>query len=124
MHPRRLARLNELILQTVSRLTLNLQDPGIGFITVTGAEVSPDVSLAKIFYSVYGTEMEKQMTAEALERAKPRFRREVARLENLKKAPALLFVYDAGVERADRVFKLLDTIEKERQTDGKDNPAD
>lgn len=117
MHPRRLARLTELILQTVSQLTLNLQDPGLGFVTVTGAEVSPDVSLAKIFYSVYGTDLEKKMTAEALDRAKPRIRREVARLENLKKAPEIAFVYDDGMERADRVYRILDSIAKEKEED-------
>jgi len=99
---------------------LTLQDPGLGFVTITGAEVSSDVSLAKIFYSVFGSPLERKMTAEALERAKPRVRREVARLENLKKVPEIMFVYDEGVERADRVFRILDTIEKERHESERD----
>lgn len=114
MHPRRLARLNELILQTVSRAALNLKDPGIGFITITGSEISHDVSTAKIFYSVLGTPMEREATAEALERAKPFIRREVGQLENLRRVPHLIFLYDDSVERADRVNRLLNTIHQEK----------
>src|SRR5689334_12976498 len=101
MHPRRLVRLNELILQTVSRLALSLKDPGLGFITVTGAETSPDVATAKIFYSVLGSDKEKEETARALERAKSRIRREIGNLDNLRKVPHLIFVYDSSAERAD-----------------------
>ena len=113
MHPRRLVRLNELILQTVSHLTLNLKDPGIGFVTVTGAEISPDLSVAKIFYSVLGTPEEKEATALALERAKSYLRREVGQLENLRKVPQLIFLYDPSVEHADRVSRLLNSIQNE-----------
>lgn len=115
MHPRRLARLNELILQTVSQAALNLKDPGIGFITITGAEISQDVSTAKIFYSVLGTPKEKEATAEALERAKPHIRHEVGRLENLRRVPHLIFLYDESVERADRVGRLLNKIHEEEK---------
>jgi ribosome-binding factor A len=122
MHPRRLARLNELILQTVSRSALNLKDPGIGFITITGAEISQDVSTAKIFYSVLGSAEEREATAVALERAKKHIRREVGQLENLRRVPELIFLYDTSVERADRVTRLLSTIEHEKTND--DHPSD
>ena len=113
MHPRRLVRLNELIHQTVSEAVLHLKDPAIGFLTITGAEISPDVSLAKIFYSVLGTPDEQEKTAEALDRAKPYIRGQVAKLENLRRVPQLLFVYDASVERADRVARILNVIHNE-----------
>lgn len=117
MHPRRLVRLNELIHQTVSQLALTLKDPGLGFITITGAQLSPDVSSAKIFYSVYGSDREKEATAQALERAKPRFRHEVGKLENLRKVPNLIFIYDQSVERADRIARVLNTIHAEKAAD-------
>src|SRR5262245_61281913 len=107
MHPRRLVRLNELILQTVSQAALNLKDPGLGFITVTGADLAPDLSHVKIFYSVLGDTATKQATADALERARPHIRREIGRLENLRKVPDVLFVYDDSVERAARVNTIL-----------------
>src|SRR5438552_17943599 len=113
MHPRRLARLNELILQTVSKLALELKDPGIGFITITAAELTSDLSLARIYYSVFGGQAEKDATAEALARATSHFRREIGHLENLRKVPQLAFLYDHSVERADRVARLLYTIQQE-----------
>ncbi|MCG3203664.1 MAG: Ribosome-binding factor A [Elusimicrobia bacterium] len=113
MHPRRLARLNELIHQKVSESTLNLKDPGIGFITITGSEISPDVATAKIFYSVLGTPAEREATAEALERAKPHIRRSLGELENLRRIPQLIFVYDESIERSAKVSELLNKIHNE-----------
>jgi len=118
MQSRRIARLNELILQTVSRLALNLKDPGIGFLTITGAEVTPDISLAKIYFSVLGSDEDKKSTAEALDRAKPYIRRELAKLENLKKVPSLNFYYDEVPGRADRVSRIFNLIERERKPRG------
>jgi ribosome-binding factor A len=120
MHPRRLVRLNELIMQTVSQAVLNLKDPEVGFVTITGADLAPDISHVKIFYSVLGDKRAKEATMQGLERAKPHIRHEVGRLENLRKVPQLVFVYDESVERADRVTRLLNTIhdeEKPQETD-------
>lgn len=115
MHSRRLTRLNELILQTISSLILHLKDSGLGFITVTAADLAPDLSLARIYYSVLGSDDDKKETAQALERAKPHIRRELARLKNLKKIPDLIFVFDESIERADRVYRLLNTLDEERK---------
>lgn len=113
MHPRRRIRIQELIHQTVSQATLHLKDPAIGFITITGAEISPDVSLAKIFYSVLGTEKEREETAAALERAKSYIRHEVGKLENLRRVPEIAFFYDESVEKAARVHQLMQQIQNE-----------
>ncbi len=116
MHPRRVARLNELILQTVSRSALTLKDPGIGFLTFTSAEISPDVSVVRLFYSVLGTAEDRVATKDALERAKPHLRHEIGKLENMRRVPNLVFMYDESVERADRVTRLLNTIQNEKDS--------
>ncbi len=113
MHPRRLTRLNELIQQTISQLALNLKDPDIGFITITGAETTNDVTLTKVYYSVLGTPKEIKATAQALERAKSHIRREVGQLENLRRVPQIQFYYDDSVEKADRINRLMHVIEEE-----------
>lgn len=115
MQPRRLERLTELIQQTVSRAVLTLKDPGLGFLTITGAEISNDLYTAKIFYSVLGTDQEKEETAAALERAKSHLRHEIGQLENLRRVPNLIFMYDHSVERADRVARLLNSIRDEKK---------
>ena len=121
MHPRRLVRLNELIQQTVSRLALTLKDPGLGFITITSCETSADISLTKVFYSVLGDPTTKEETSAALERAKPHIRSELAKLENIRRVPQILFIYDDGVERADRVNRILNTIKKEENGRAENN---
>jgi ribosome-binding factor A len=123
VHPRRLVRLNELVQQTVSQAVLNLKDPGLGFVTITGADIAPDLSFVKIYYSVLGSKEERSTTAEALERAKSHLRRDLGQLENLRKVPQITFVYDESLERADRVYKLLDTIQHEIKPDEPVNGA-
>lgn len=113
MHPRRKARFEELICQHVSRLALTLKDPAMGFVTITGATVTADVSTARIYYSVFGTDAEKEDTKAAFERAKPYIRRELAQVENMRRVPQLIFIYDDTVEKAARVNAILHTIHKE-----------
>lgn len=118
MHPRRQARFNELISQTISSLIPSLKDPALGFLTITGAEVSSDLSVAKVYYSVYGTPQEKESTKTALERAKPFIRREVAKLENMRKVPQLIFIYDDTAEKADRLNQIFNRIHEEEHDNG------
>lgn len=113
MHPRRLARLNQLILQSVSQSILRLKDPEVGFVTILGAETSPDVSLVRIHYSVLGSDADREKTKQVLERAKSYVKREIGQLENLKRVPNVLFVYDSSTEKADRVSQILQTIHRQ-----------
>jgi ribosome-binding factor A len=124
MHPRRLTRLNELIQQAISRAVLDLKDPGLGFVTITGAETAPDVSVTKVFYSVLGENQDRAATAEAFERAKPHLRSQLGKLENLRRLPQLIFMYDNSVERADRVTRLLNTIHVDEPADAKEETND
>jgi ribosome-binding factor A len=91
-----------------------LRDPRIGFITVTGVKVSPDLRVAKIFYSMIGTEAEIAQTQAGLDAAKGFVRREVTKAVNLRVSPEVFFVYDESVARGDRIDRLLrDVRDKE-----------
>jgi ribosome-binding factor A len=119
MHPRRLARFTELITHKVSSLIIDLKDPAMGFVTITGVRVSNDVTLAKIFYSVLGSEQEKEATAAALERAKPYIRHELSQMESMRRVPQIMFIYDKGIERAARVNEILHSLDE--SSDNKKN---
>ena len=54
-----------------------VHDPGIGFITLTRVKVSPDLQMARVYYTSMGDEKARRETARALERATPFFRRQV-----------------------------------------------
>lgn len=90
-----------------------LKDPRLGFITLTGAEVSRDLRHAKVFVSVMGDPEQQQESMAALRRAAGMIRGEFARRAHLRVAPELLFEFDQGIARGARIFELLHQIEDE-----------
>lgn len=84
-----------------------LKDPRIGFVTLTGVELSPDLRSGKVFYSVMGSDEEKRETAAGLAAATGFLKREVAKALQLRWVPDLRFVYDDTIERGARIEELL-----------------
>ncbi|MFA5975618.1 MAG: 30S ribosome-binding factor RbfA [Elusimicrobiota bacterium] len=114
MSRRRQERVTELIHQEVSKAILHIKAPGLGFITVVAVRLSPDFSQARVYYSVLGSEDERQRTQIALDRAKSFFRSELRRLESLKNPPELAFILDNSAEEAQKILGVLSNLEKER----------
>lgn len=85
-----------------------LQDPRIGFVTVTAVETSPDLRNAQVHVSVLGSEAEKAETMKALRAAHGVIQRAIAGQLRLKRTPTLQFVYDESVERADRLTRMME----------------
>jgi ribosome-binding factor A len=101
-------RLAELIRQQVaSFLTAQVRDPRIGFVTVTGVEVTPDLGHAKIRVSVMGTDEERARTLEGLGSAARFLRAELSRELRLRTSPELRFELDRGLEHAQRIDQVL-----------------
>lgn len=117
MSRRRQERVTELIQQEISKRIPFLKDPGLGFITILAVRMTPDFNLAKVYYSVLGTDDDKQRTQDALERARPYFRAQLKHLESLKYPPDLQFVLDNSAEEAQKVFTVLAQLERERQAE-------
>ena len=84
-----------------------LKDPRIGFITITGVKVSPDLKTARVYYSMMGTEEERKETQKGLEAAKGYIRREITEAVNLRVSPEVFFTFDESLERGDRIERLL-----------------
>ena len=84
-----------------------LRDPRIGYITVTGVKVSPDLRVARVFYSMIGTEQERTDTQKGLEAAKGFIRREVTSAVNLRVSPEIFFSFDESVGEGDKIDRLL-----------------
>ncbi|GDX40856.1 ribosome-binding factor A [Armatimonadota bacterium] len=92
-----------------------LRDPRIGFVTLTGATVSHDLRHAKVFVSVMGDDEARKQTLRALNGAVGAMRGEVTRQARLRIAPEIVFAYDDGIERGQRIFALLNDIEEDRK---------
>ena len=86
-----------------------LQDPRIGFVTVTAVDTSPDLRSAQVHVSVLGTEEEKDATMEALRAAHGVIQKAISTQLRMKRTPSLKFVYDDSVERADRLTRMMDS---------------
>lgn len=110
MWPRRMERINELLLREISNYVLENQPPDMGFVTFTGVQITEDLERAKVFYSVLGSEEEKHRTAEALERLKYDLMHHMRRLESLRRLPELHFVFDDTPARAARLHEIIEHL--------------
>lgn len=98
-----------------------LKDPRLGFVSITGAEVTPDLRHAKVFISVMGTEEEKQHSLDALNRARGFLRTEIGKRAHLKTVPEMRFLEDETNQTGSRIFQLLQEV---RETDAAIESAD
>ncbi|HLK60366.1 MAG TPA: 30S ribosome-binding factor RbfA [Chthonomonadaceae bacterium] len=89
----------------------DLRDPRLGFVTVTGAEISRDLRYAKVYVSVLGDEEARNQSLKALNHAVGMLRGEFARRAHLRIAPEITFLFDSGIERGQRIFELLHSVE-------------
>ena len=93
-----------------------VHDPGIGFITLTRVQVSPDLQVAHVYYTSLGDEKARKETRKALTRATPFMRRHLGGRLRLRRVPELDFRFDQAVEHQDRIEQILrDLHEEERQ---------
>ncbi|MEK7390116.1 MAG: 30S ribosome-binding factor RbfA [Elusimicrobiota bacterium] len=109
-------RLKELYKEILSTLLREVKDPGLsGFLTVTDTELSPDRKTLRVYYSVLGTDVQRQSSSRALERAAPYLRELLKKKVTVKTVPQLLFTYDETPKKASRIDELLNKIEKEKR---------
>jgi ribosome-binding factor A len=106
----RIRRVNESIKEVLSEGIGSLQDPRIGFVTVTGVETSPDLRHARVFVSVLGSEKKRERTLEGLASAHGVLQARIADELRMKWTPTLAFEYDPTVERGVRMSKLIDEL--------------
>jgi ribosome-binding factor A len=105
----RMRRIDEVMREVIgSAIASELEDPRIGFVTVTGVETSPDLRSARVYVSVLGDEHEREATLAALRSSHGILQGAIARGARMKYTPRLSFHYDQGPERAARLERLLE----------------
>jgi ribosome-binding factor A len=85
-----------------------LKDPRVGFITLTGVEVTRDYRHAKVFFTVLGGDEAVASAKKGLDRASGFLRSGIAESLRLRIVPELHFVYDESVARGVRLSRLID----------------
>lgn len=106
--PRRARIADQIQRELAEAIRLELRDPRVGLITLTGVELSGDQSHAKVFFTVLGAESAAREAAEGLQRAAGFLRSQLAHRLTIRKVPELHFEFDESVERGVRLSRLID----------------
>lgn len=110
----RTQRLDSQIQQELMELLQReMQDPRVGFATITRVETATDLGHARVWVSVYGSEEEKERSMEALRVATPWLRHQLGSRLRLRKVPQLSLRRDDSIESGDRVLRILHELETE-----------
>jgi ribosome-binding factor A len=96
--------------EVAQRLSRELQDPGLGFVTVTRVHVTADLQIARIYYTTMGDDRARRRTAEALKRARPFIRRSIGSRLRLRRVPEIEFIFDESIEQYERLERLIQEI--------------
>ncbi len=110
----RVSRVGEQMKKELSQIVQReIKDPRIGFLTITGVEVTGDLQQAKIFISVMGNDEQKDNSLKALQNAKGFIRSEVGKRMKLRHTPDLIFKIDESIEYGSKIENLLNVIKKD-----------
>jgi ribosome-binding factor A len=94
-------------------LIKEIKDPRIGFVTILDVEVAPDLSHAMVFFTVYGSDEERENTLAGLKSTASYMRREMGRRLHLKRIPELHFRYDNSALKGEHLEGIFNKIHEE-----------
>jgi ribosome-binding factor A len=100
--------------EVTTMIARELHDPGVGFVTVTRVQVSPDLQHARVYYTSLGDAEARKNTARALDRASGFMRRQIGQRLRLRRAPEIHFEFDQSIGYQDRVEQILNEIADQR----------
>jgi len=109
-------RVAELIKHEVSDIiTRKLNDPRIGFTSVTVVDIGNDLRNAKIYVSIFGTPEQKKDTMDALFSATKFVKGELGHRLQLRDVPEIIFMQDDSIEKGAKVFEIINKLHKEKE---------
>ncbi len=115
MSSRRIQRVSELAKQEISTIIQEFNLTNCGFVTVTSAEISPDLKEGRVYISVIGTPDQRKHAVIELDRLHGRIQHELSRRIILKYTPRLKFVLDETESHAQHIEHLLDELDEPQQ---------
>lgn len=119
--PERVAQMVQQLLGEI--FARGMRDPRIGFVTITGVTMSPDLREARVYWTVHGDPEQRKHTAKGLDNARGFLRRAIAGDLKLRVTPDLHFTYDEAIDRGERIEQLIRQVHDEEK-DRRDAPAE
>lgn len=120
----RRGRINEEMQREVAKIIREVKDPRVAkaFISITGAEVTPDLKYAKIYYSAYNAD--KKEVKQGLRSSAGFIRGQVSKNLNLRITPELTFIEDGSIEYGAKISKILEGITFTDEDDGSEGESE
>jgi ribosome-binding factor A len=110
----RIERVAEQIREEASQiLASEVADPAVGLVTVSRVKVTPDLSLARIYWTTLGDTAERKKTQKALARAAGYVRHLLSTRMTLRRSPEVVFIFDQSVAAQDRVEEILQELKQQ-----------
>ena len=110
-------RVSEELREILAEEILRLKDPRVGFVTVIGVTVSPDLRRARVVYTSMGEERDRRATAAALRSARGHLRKVIGRQVRMKVLPELEFEEEETGRTADRIEELLRELHRNEDSE-------
>ena len=109
----KIERLNSTFIKEISEiLQKEIKDPDIKFVTITGCDITSDLSFAKVYYTVLDDKKRKEV-GEALEGAKGFIRGQLSQRVDIRHTPELKFIFDKSIEYGNKIEKIIKEIHEE-----------
>ena len=99
-----------------------LSDPRLKNMTINSVRVSPDLQIAKVYYSILGEQAQRDAAEKALKQASGFVRRSLGDALKLRYTPAVQFFFDESIERAARISEIIEKVKKEDREAMSDSP--
>ncbi|MFH0802176.1 MAG: 30S ribosome-binding factor RbfA [bacterium] len=115
MTQQRKERVEGLLQQVVCEILQEIKDPRVGFLTVTGIKMTPDLRHAKIYFSVIGDDQARETTLQGLKSAKGFVRTELGKKIRLRFIPEIDFIVDRSLDHGLKIFGLLKQVQSEER---------
>lgn len=113
MNSIKLERINSSLVEQISYIIAHdVKNPNINFVTITGAKVTSDLSMAKIYFTVLNQDKIKE-TLDALKDASGYIRHELRERIDIRQIPELEFVYDESIEYGNKIEKIIDKLHED-----------
>ena len=108
-------RVQEALRQEISRIVqTEIKDPRLGFLTITGVELTRDLRYARVYFSVLGEEKNKKLALKGLNSAKGYIKGLLSDRIKLRYMPDIEFKIDESLEHTKKILDILDKIKKEK----------
>lgn len=115
MASKRILQVGEQIREHIAMMLLRgeLSDPRLKNMTINSVRLSPDLQLAKVYYSVLGQQSDREAAEKALKQASGFVRRSLGDALQLRYTPAVQFFFDESIERAARISELIEKVKRD-----------